>query len=209
MQFINLYEDIYDETFCDEVIDAFEKMKAFGLSEDEKANHDHSDMSIRRDAAHFFDKTIETWPDDIKELHDDLTTRFYTGIEKAVTSYMKQFGMHRSSKLHSHDFKVQKYSHKKQGGYYAFHWEQSGENYTLARRALTYMLYLNDVPEGEGETEFLYQGYRCQPKKGTLVVWPASFTHTHRGNPVYTTDKYIATGWMLYDSGESIGSESA
>jgi len=61
------------------------------------------------------------------------------------------------------------------------------------------MLYLNDVPEGEGETEFLHQGMRVQPRKGDLVVWPAFFTHVHRGNPVYTTDKYIATGWMLWD----------
>jgi len=60
------------------------------------------------------------------------------------------------------------------------------------------VLYLNDVPEGEGETEFLHQGIRCQPKRGSLVLFPAFFTHTHRGNPVFTTDKYIATGWMLW-----------
>ena len=70
---------------------------------------------------------------------------------------------------------------------------------TYLRRLLNYLVYLNDVPDGEGETEFLNQGLRNQPKKGNLVIFPAFFTHIHRGNPVYTTDKYIATGWMLWD----------
>ena len=102
-----------------------------------------------------------------------------------------------------YNMKVQKYSAERRGGYYKFHSEQAydkkGAGDTYLRRYLTYMLYLNDVPEGEGETEFLHQGMRVQPRKGDLVVWPAFFTHVHRGNPVYTTDKYIATGWMLWD----------
>ena len=60
------------------------------------------------------------------------------------------------------------------------------------------MLYLNDIPEGEGETEFLWQGLRVQPKAGTMLIWPAFYTHTHRGNAVYSCSKYIATGWGLY-----------
>ena len=43
------------------------------------------------------------------------------------------------------------------------------------------MVYLNDVTEG-GETEFLYQKCRFKPKK-MWIVWPAQFTHVHRGNP--------------------------
>ena len=37
---------------------------------------------------------------------------------------------------------------------------------------------------------------KLRPKKGTVCLFPASWTHTHRGNPVYTKDKYIATGWF-------------
>ena len=59
------------------------------------------------------------------------------------------------------------------------------------------MIYLNDVEEG-GETEFLYQSIRVAPKAGTLLIWPAGFTHTHRGNPPLSGDKYIATGWVQY-----------
>ena len=66
----------------------------------------------------------------------------------------------------------------------------------MCHRILAWTLYLNDIPEGEGETEFLWQATKVKPKAGLLCIFPASFTHTHRGNPVYSTNKYIATGWF-------------
>ena len=57
------------------------------------------------------------------------------------------------------------------------------------------MIYLNELPLGEAQTEFLYQSIKLPPTQGTVVIWPAGFTHLHRGNTVYTTNKYIATGW--------------
>ena len=59
------------------------------------------------------------------------------------------------------------------------------------------MIYLNDVPDGEGETEFLYQRRRIKPTKGTVVIFPAGYTHVHKGNTMFTTDKYILTGWYI------------
>jgi hypothetical protein len=59
------------------------------------------------------------------------------------------------------------------------------------------MIYLNDVEEG-GETEFLYQKRRVQAKQGRLVMWPAAYTHTHRGNPPLSGDKYALTGWLEF-----------
>ena len=58
-------------------------------------------------------------------------------------------------------------------------------------------MYLNDVEEG-GETEFLYQSRRVKPKRGRLAIWPAQFTHMHRGNPPLSGDKYVITGWVEY-----------
>ena len=62
------------------------------------------------------------------------------------------------------------------------------------------MTYLNDVTDG-GETEFMYQKLKIKPKKGLTLIWPADWTHTHRGIPSMTQVKYIATGWYCY-SGE-------
>jgi hypothetical protein len=79
------------------------------------------------------------------------------------------------------------------GGYHVWHCEQDCNK--GANRVLVWTIYLNDIPYNEGETEFLWQGVRVNPKAGRCVLWPAAFTHHHRGNPVYTHDKYIATGW--------------
>jgi Rps23 Pro-64 3,4-dihydroxylase Tpa1-like proline 4-hydroxylase len=62
-------------------------------------------------------------------------------------------------------------------------------------RALTYIWYLNDVPEG-GETEF-YDGTLIKPVRGRMVIFPATWTFMHRGKTP-ASDKYIVTGWMSY-----------
>ncbi|WP_428102084.1 2OG-Fe(II) oxygenase [Candidatus Rariloculus sp.] len=72
-------------------------------------------------------------------------------------------------------------------------------NKATALRAVAWTIYLNDIPEGEGETEFIWQKLRVQPEAGMCLLWPTQFTHTHRGNPVYSTTKYIATGPLTYD----------
>jgi hypothetical protein len=85
------------------------------------------------------------------------------------------------------------------GGYHIWHSEQG--NGEQANRCLVYLLYLNSLPEkSNGETEFLYQKRRVNPVENTMVIWPAGFTHPHRGNPVYgDTAKYVVTGWFYYE----------
>lgn len=78
-------------------------------------------------------------------------------------------------------------------GYHAWHCEDLALD--ISNRVLAFTLYLNDNFEA-GETEFLYQNLRVTPKMGDLSIFPASFTHTHRGNPPINGVKYIITGWV-------------
>jgi hypothetical protein len=78
-------------------------------------------------------------------------------------------------------------------GYHIWHFEQSSKD--SSQRMMAYIFYLNDVEEG-GETEFLYLHKRIKPKAGTMILFPASYTHTHRGNPPLSSEKYIITGWI-------------
>ena len=86
------------------------------------------------------------------------------------------------------------------GGFHNFHSEVS--HWENCDRALAWTVYLNDIPEGEGETEFLYDRIRINPKQGLGVVWPAAWMFQHRGNPIHTHVKYIATGWFWYPKEE-------
>ena len=81
------------------------------------------------------------------------------------------------------------------GGFHSWHCENSGNNDT--DRILAWTVYLNTF-EGEAETEFLQHGRRLNPVAGSIAIWPAYWTHMHRGNPPYSKSKYIATGWFQF-----------
>ena len=81
------------------------------------------------------------------------------------------------------------------GGFHAWHSEQgSGNN---RGRFGAWMLYLNTVEEG-GKTEFKHQDLAVKPEAGTLLIWPAAYTHVHRAARDLVGHKYIATGWFEY-----------
>lgn len=83
------------------------------------------------------------------------------------------------------------------GGFKIFHTERLSAVPPSSTRHLVFMTYLNDVVDGGG-TEFLYQKVTVQPRKGLTLVWPADWTHTHRGIVSPTQDKFIITGWFNY-----------
>ncbi len=64
-------------------------------------------------------------------------------------------------------------------------------------RVFAWMTYLNDVDEG-GETYFTHYDLSIKPKKGLTIIWPAEWTHAHRGNVLLGESKYMLTGWMNF-----------
>ena len=48
----------------------------------------------------------------------------------------------------------------------------------------------------KGGTEFPFQNVILSATKGDLALWPAEFTHPHKGIISPTQEKYIATGWF-------------
>ena len=94
-----------------------------------------------------------------------------------------------------------------QGGYPYWHCElypkaHDAQAETL-HRTLLWTIYLNDG-FSEGETEFLHQQRKVAPQTGALLIAPAAFTHTHRGNRPRGGNKYIATSWVLFQPAEKI-----
>ena len=61
------------------------------------------------------------------------------------------------------------------------------------------MTYLNDIKTGGG-TFWHYQNLTTKPKKGLTVIWPAIWTHTHKGLPAPKELKYICTGWYEWEN---------
>ncbi len=101
---------------------------------------------------------------------------------------------------------IQKYL-ADQGGYPYWHCElypKIGDaNGETLHRVLLWSVYLNDG-FGAGETEFLHQQRKIVPQTGSLLIAPAGFTHTHRGNKPIGGNKLIATSWILFQRAEAL-----
>tara|TARA_B100000131_G_C17839337_1_gene501079 strand:+ start:39 stop:656 length:618 start_codon:yes stop_codon:yes gene_type:complete len=118
-------------------------------------------------------------------------------IEKCLFPYLEDFSMLKGNfEWVSGAILVQKT--KPSQGFHSWHGESSA--WPNMERLLAWMIYLNDVEEG-GETEFLYQQKRFTPKTNTALIWPGSWTHSHRGNPPISGNKYILTGWFTSATG--------
>ena len=82
------------------------------------------------------------------------------------------------------------------GGFKIWHFENDFKSPLNKHRALVFMTYLNDVEDGG--TEFFHQHLSTPAKKGLTLIWPAYWTHTHRGIVSKLKEKYIVTGWINF-----------
>lgn len=206
--FIACYDGAFSNKFCDDTVKLFHHLQnKYGdqfpdENDNPMVNHKFNKVSHRRDNSRFFQQIADEWDEEDREDNMRLCRTFYNTIEEYLQKYLKSIGKE-LGKLQTDSFKVHHYP---PGGHFAvFHHEHSGENERYKSRVLVYMVYLGeDIYNGEGTTEFIYQGIRVEPRKGRLVIFPADFTHTHRGNPTYQQEKYIATGWWLLNSGNGV-----
>lgn len=82
------------------------------------------------------------------------------------------------------------------GGYKAEHAEKAGFLDKTLKRCLVWMTYLNDVDDGG--TEFIYQNVTYKAIKGNTLIFPAEWTHMHKGQISKTKEKIIITGWYSH-----------
>ena len=87
--------------------------------------------------------------------------------------------------------------HYKPGeGFYKWHMEQNGYS-DVVYRHLVFMTYLNDVENG-GTEFYHFPDLKIQARKGLTLIWPAGWTHTHKGVISNVDEKYIITGWYSF-----------
>lgn len=180
--FIGTYNNLVTDQYCDDLIKLHEYMESNGLafSRDEAGAIDKEDRSI---------STMHHCLIHSGDLFNHFSTAFWA---TAYKDYSKRFNV--LSAISNHQIYCIKIQRTKVGeGYHVWHCENATRS--QCGRIMNFILYLNDVDDG-GETEFLYYHKRIKPKKGTLILFPAGYTHTHRGNPPLKGSKYILTGWV-------------
>lgn len=192
---IGIFDNYFDENLIDEY---FEFYKLCSLSNHTWTREEEKNITqdLKNDTAaslmnlKFYNDNGElVLPYSAKPFIETVFTEIYP-------LYVKKYSALSQIQRHSiFDIKIQKTEPTE--GYHI--WHQESEGFSTRNRLMAFILYMNDVEEG-GETEFLYQSLRIKPKRNRFILWPAYYTHLHRGNPPLSGTKYIMTGWIEYGS---------
>ena len=181
--FISVYDNSFTSDECEEYINLIEHYIINGvITKEDRAYHntDHFSLNFNNDVNY----NILSG--------DNLSMVFLPKIKDFVDEYLKKFSVLGQEKLLIYDTKAKKIPVG--GGFHNWHYENTGLQ--VSARKLVIQLYLNTIEEG-GETEFLYINKRIKAEQGRLIIFPAAFTHTHRGNPPIGQDKYIVSTWAV------------
>jgi hypothetical protein len=131
------------------------------------------------------------------DMTETITKRYLAELQKISDLYVQRYPRSASTSWWNVEENINIQKYEPGGGYFSWHSERTGNDDWTIYRHLVFMTYLNDINDA-GETEFEHQQLKIKPKKGLTVVWPADWTHFHRGIPSPTETKYIATGWFSF-----------
>ena len=134
----------------------------------------------------------------MQQIDETLNHRYCESLWWALEHYKKMFPWCYTD-LYRWGFTSPRFQQYKAGeAYTKEHCENDGSK-GVEFRHFAYMTYLNDIDDGGG-TEFIHQNLITTPKKGLTLIWPATWTHTHRGLVAPNEIKNILTGWCVFNS---------
>lgn len=179
--FISIYDNVLTKEQCSYFINYIEELEKNSLifqsnEKNHKVNHKFVNMS------HDYDLSAWTW----------IGEHFFPAIKNCIDDYISNYSVLSRGKFLIYDVKAKKIPPG--GGFHDWHYESA--SLCSASRTFVIQMYLNEIEEG-GETEFLYLNKRIKSKIGRVIIFPAGFTHTHRGNPPIDESKYILSSWGL------------
>jgi hypothetical protein len=189
MQFLYSQNNVLSPEDCAKFIDAFE---VSSLKKDCDSRLNDGTIHKKSTDIYFQNTTWSEWHDKEKELWSSLMGKLNQILDKNLLDYYKLYPeLNGLPPIETRKFNMQKYNPGE--GFARWHFE----NNNGLTRILVWMVYLNDVEDGG--TEFKYQNHLEKAEQGKLLIWPAEWIFTHRGQISNTTTKYILTGWFESD----------
>ena len=138
---------------------------------------------------------INIHPNNLKEEKFVHIKNYIKSLHNCYLDYQEQWPFLKD-KINTVDiptFNIQRYN---PGDHFShIHTERSSLN--SLHRVFAWMTYLNNVDDG-GNTHFTHYDLKIKPEIGKTLIWPAEWTHAHRGEILNNGVKYIITGWMHF-----------
>jgi prolyl 4-hydroxylase len=132
-------------------------------------------------------------PKELIQPENYILKKYIESLFDCYKDYLLQwpFLMSFANKVEIGDFNLQRY----QAGEHFQQIHSERTSIATLHRLFAWMTYLNDVDDG-GTTYFSHYDLEIKPKKGLTLIWPAEWTHAHKGNIIHSGSKYIITGWI-------------
>jgi hypothetical protein len=184
---VGIFDHFLSDDECDFFIELFKNKEKKGFVVN-RQDSEGSELTTKADTSISIN-IYEEFDGKPKEKINSFIDNFWNN---AFPKYAKKYPTLMQRRWDLKGFKIQKTIPGE--GYHVWH-DEHQLSYLDSSRVLTYIIYLNDEYEA-GETEFLSKHMRITTKKGSLAIFPANYTHVHRGNPPLTGEKYILTGWV-------------
>lgn len=175
-------------SMCDDLIAYFESHK------------DKQRKGVTADGMNLSSKDstdIKILPKDIKLSGNEIFEEYFQQLYSCYQDYAVDwpFLTTFAGKLQISSFNLQRY----QSGQHFQNIHTERDSLGTLHRIFAWMTYLNDVDhEHGGSTWFSHFDLAVQPRKGLTLIWPAEWTHAHKGSVLQADNKYIITGWMTF-----------
>ena len=182
--FFGIYDNALTKKECQILINQFEnspKREGRSYSDGDLVVNEDQKKCIEVDNSSFSNKSVISRIINarLRECIDDYKKE-YPSMDNFIAPWVIDNG-----------YNVQKYE-TEEDGFKAWHTEAGGA--PTSNRVLAWMFYLNDAKSG---TEFINYP-TVNAKMGRCVIWPAGWTHVHKGVVPNKGLKYIVTGWASY-----------
>ena len=194
--FIGIYDESVPVELCNEFVENWEEAKKNQTiidvsKENETQIVDKLPPHVRKDEVAYVAPLISTiYP-------PPPVNTYFAFLKKCFACYVKRYSISFNGTIFNDQFKIHKV--KKSEGFHRWHYEKGAPE--GLDRLVVYMTYL-EAPKGGGETEFLHQSLRIKPIVGRTLIWPAGYTHMHRGNPPLDGEKMYIDGWFTAGRGD-------
>lgn len=182
---IEVSPNVLDPAVCRSLIDIFEGSGAVSRSEIVTGKGVGTEHSLRRSTGLVLSPA---------NCGNSLYAALSQGFQKAFDQYRSKYPiLMRITHIHTEAFTLLKYRDSEEH----YGWHVDGADAGTRYRFLSTVCYLNTVEKG-GETEFRLQNRKIAPQQGSVLIFPAGWTHEHRGLPPQSGTKYIITCWLRF-----------
>lgn len=186
-QYIHVFDDIFPENFCKEILKEYE-------------NSDDWSSSLvggNNDGRGVVDKNIRNC-DQIFISHQDIVTKNFETrkiIDEKIYSYLRT-AIEKYNENHNHfsididtGYQALRYE---EGGYYSQHVDSFKE----AQRSVSCSIQLNSDYDG-GEFAFFDREIIIRTKPGSVIMFPSNFMYPHEIMPVMKGTRYSIITWLV------------